>query len=94
MTLTVHWQANVLIDDQDGVRLTDFGMALIAEATAYNYASVHGGGAVRWTAPEVINPGEFGLLTSRPTYASDVYSFACVCIEVSHPFGMATLLLS
>lgn len=63
-------------------RLTDFGMSLVAEATGYNYSSIHGGGAVRWTAPELIDPEEFDLETSRPTFASDVYSFACTCIEV------------
>lgn len=75
-------QGNILIDEDDTVRLTDFGMALIADATAYNYASIHGGGATRWQAPELIDPEEFGFTTSRPTYASDVYSFACICTEV------------
>ncbi|TCD69532.1 hypothetical protein EIP91_007155 [Steccherinum ochraceum] len=73
---------NLLVDDGGKVRLTDFGMALLADATAYNYASVHGGGATRWTAPELIDPEEFNLLTRRPTYQSDVYAFGCTCIEL------------
>ncbi|TCD69559.1 hypothetical protein EIP91_007183 [Steccherinum ochraceum] len=84
---------NILIDDNDTVRLTDFGMALIGEATSYNYASVHGGGATRWQAPEVIDPEEFGLTSSRPTYASDVYSLGIVCVELymnQRPFADLT----
>ena len=71
------------MDDDGHARLADFGMALIADATAYNYGSVHGGGAVRWKAPELLDPEELGLPTSRPTFASDVYSFACTCVQVS-----------
>ncbi|TCD71936.1 hypothetical protein EIP91_000068 [Steccherinum ochraceum] len=72
---------NVLVDDDHCVRLTDFGMAVIAEATSYQYASNHGGGALRWTAPELIDPEQLGLKSSRPTFASDIYSFACTCVE-------------
>ncbi|TCD61804.1 hypothetical protein EIP91_007890 [Steccherinum ochraceum] len=73
---------NILIDTKGNVKLTDFGMALIADATSYNYASVHGGGAMRWQAPELHAPEEFGLTSRRPTYACDVYSFAYVCVEL------------
>ncbi|TCD69553.1 hypothetical protein EIP91_007177 [Steccherinum ochraceum] len=52
------------------------------EPTSYQYASVHGGGAIRWQAPELIDPEEFGLSSSRPTFASDMYSFACICVEL------------
>lgn len=57
-------------------------MSLIAEGTAYNYGSQHGGGATRWSAPELFDPEEFGLESSRPTFQSDIYAFACICIEV------------
>ena len=75
---------NVLINDKDNACLTDFGLALFADASAYNYGSVHGGGAVRWRAPELVAPAEFGQPeeSSRPTCASDIFSFACVGIEV------------
>ncbi|KAH8103138.1 kinase-like domain-containing protein [Cristinia sonorae] len=73
---------NALVDEDGSLRLTDFGMATIAEATPYAYASKHGGGAVRWTAPELIDPEEFGFTSARPTYASDVYSFALTCMEL------------
>ena len=73
---------NVLIDDEGSARLTDFGMSLISEGTGYNYGSTHGGGAVRWTAPELIDPEEFELETTRATFFSDVYAFAMTAIEV------------
>lgn len=64
-------------------------MALIADATSYNYASIHGGGATRWQAPELIDPEEYGFTSSRSTYACDVYSFAFVCIEVCFVYCMS-----
>lgn len=58
-------------------------MSLITEASSYGYASTHGGGAIRWTAPELIDPDEFDMENTRPTPASDIFSFACMLIEVS-----------
>lgn len=74
---------NLLIDETGAVRLTDFGLSLIAEGTAYNYGSHHGGGALRWIAPELFDPEEFGLDNTRPTAKSDIYAFGCICVEVS-----------
>lgn len=74
--------ANILVNDDGHACLTDFGMSLISEATANNYGSIHGGGAMRWSAPEVLDPEVFGLETGRPTFDSDVFSFACTCFEV------------
>ncbi|THH32021.1 hypothetical protein EUX98_g2142 [Antrodiella citrinella] len=71
---------NILVDSDGSTKVTDFGMALVADA-AYNYGSIHGGGAIPWKAPELMYPEGFGLTSSRATYACDVYSFACVCIE-------------
>lgn len=73
---------NILVDGNGALRLGDFGMSLIAEGTGYNYGSLHGGGATRWSAPELFEPEEFGLESSRPTFKSDIYAFACICIEV------------
>ncbi|THH31064.1 hypothetical protein EUX98_g3127 [Antrodiella citrinella] len=73
---------NVLIDQNETACLTDFGMALVAESTPYAYNSRHGGGALHWNAPELSDPEHFGLETRRPTFQSDVFSFACVCVEV------------
>jgi len=73
---------NILMDDSGAACLIDFGLSLVAEGTGYNYGSVHGGGAIRWTAPELIDPEEFDLMDSRPTFKSDVFSFAMTCIEL------------
>ena len=62
--------------------MADFGLAVVAEAESTS-ASLRGG-AWAWLAPELIAPEEFGLSSSgRPTYASDMYSLACVAVEVS-----------
>ncbi|TCD63488.1 hypothetical protein EIP91_005347 [Steccherinum ochraceum] len=74
--------ANVLINDEGRACLTDFGMTLISDATANSYGSIHGGGAMRWSAPEVLDPEVFGLDSGRPTFDSDVFSFACTCFEI------------
>lgn len=57
-------------------------MAVLSDANAYQYGSMHGGGAVRWSAHELFDPEEFGLNSTRPTAACDIYAFACICIEV------------
>lgn len=73
---------NLLVDENGSIRLTDFGLSLIAEGTAYNYGSQRGGGAAHYTAPELFDPEVFCLETRRPTFSSDIYALACVCIEV------------
>ncbi|THH29984.1 hypothetical protein EUX98_g4198 [Antrodiella citrinella] len=73
--------ANILIDSDWTVKLADFGMSLFADTSSNSYGSVRGG-CVRWLAPEIIDPESFGSQSSRPTYASDVYSFACTVIEL------------
>ncbi|TCD69106.1 hypothetical protein EIP91_008748 [Steccherinum ochraceum] len=80
--------ANVLLDSTWTVKLADFGLSVIADASATS-TSAHGG-ALRWLAPEIFDPESFNLQTSRPTYASDVYSFATTVIELytsEAPFG-------
>lgn len=62
------------------MKLADFGLSVIADASATS-TSAHGG-ALRWLAPEIFDPDSFNLRSSRPTYASDVYSFATTVIEV------------
>ncbi|THH29182.1 hypothetical protein EUX98_g5006 [Antrodiella citrinella] len=72
---------NILIDSEENAQLTDFGMSRITETVQETYASMPDG-TVRWQAPEVVDPDLFDLSTKGPTYASDVYSFGCICIEV------------
>jgi len=76
---------NILVDDNGHARLCDFGMARLLEGT--NTGSSTGGhGTIRWMAPElfVLDEVEENNLTfaPKPTTASDIYSFGCVCFEL------------
>ncbi|KAH8083311.1 kinase-like domain-containing protein [Cristinia sonorae] len=71
--------ANILVDDNGRIRLADFGMSVIAESTGNSSAC---GGAKRWLSPELINPEQFNMTSSCPTYASDIYSFALTVVEL------------
>ncbi|THH32590.1 hypothetical protein EUX98_g1593 [Antrodiella citrinella] len=82
-----HGDVNILIDDSYHVHLADFGLAVFADGASNNYGSMRGG-ALRWLSPELIDPEELGLESSRPTYASDIYSFACLYTSQSPFFGM------
>ncbi|KAJ6476215.1 kinase-like domain-containing protein, partial [Mycena sanguinolenta] len=85
---------NILVSDDWSVCLADFGLAGVIE----DPASTTGGaltstadhaGSLRWFAPELIAPTFFGCERFVRTTASDVYAFACVCIELhtgSPPF--------
>ncbi|KAJ6476218.1 kinase-like domain-containing protein [Mycena sanguinolenta] len=83
---------NILVSDDWNACLADFGLASAIEDTA----STTGGaltsnhaGSPRWFAPELIIPTQFGCHRFVRTTASDVYAFACVCIELhtgSPPF--------
>jgi serine/threonine protein kinase len=44
--------------------------------------STNRGGSLYWMAPELLDPGRFGLKFAR-TPATDVYAFGCVCFEVT-----------
>ncbi|KAJ7263103.1 kinase-like domain-containing protein [Mycena rebaudengoi] len=78
---------NVLVDDDGQARLADFGLAFFADATA---RSTTRDGARRWMAPELLRPECVGLSTFQRTTASDIYSFACLCLELytrEYPFS-------
>lgn len=87
-----------MINSDWAVCLADYGQTFMQSAEASSISSPGGltgsrystesndvdvAGAHRWMAPELISP-EF--TDQQPTNASDVYSFGCVCIEVSSIF--------
>ncbi|KAJ7830524.1 kinase-like domain-containing protein, partial [Mycena olivaceomarginata] len=71
--------ANILISDDWTACLADFGLTGVVE----DPASTTGGAlTLRWFAPELIAPTFFGCERFVRTTASDVYAFACVCLEL------------
>ncbi|KAJ6486675.1 kinase-like domain-containing protein, partial [Mycena sanguinolenta] len=76
---------NILVSDDGNACLSDFGLATtIAEAdsTVGFTSSSNRAGSVRWFAPELIDPVKFGCKKFIRTKASDVYAYACVCLEL------------
>ncbi|KAI3609801.1 kinase-like protein [Moniliophthora roreri] len=81
--------SNILVDADGHVCIGDLGLSVFSDVTISTY-SAHRAGAVRWMAPELHHPTRFGLKYSQRTFASDVYSFAYVCVELytgRPPFG-------
>ncbi|KAG9221765.1 hypothetical protein CCMSSC00406_0006708 [Pleurotus cornucopiae] len=74
--------ANILMDADWHARIADFGLAALAETT-FSDESSPGTGAVRWMAPELFEPFQGLGVESGRTKATDVYSFACTCVELS-----------
>ncbi|KAJ7263107.1 kinase-like domain-containing protein, partial [Mycena rebaudengoi] len=70
--------ANILIDDENHVRLADFGLARFAHSPL---GPTNRGGSTRWMAPELLHPESCGIEDFQRTFCSDIYSFACVCLE-------------
>ncbi|KAJ7875390.1 kinase-like domain-containing protein [Mycena olivaceomarginata] len=71
--------ANILIKEDWSACLTDFGLSIFSDATSTR--STNQGGSLYWMAPELLDPGQFGLNFAR-TPATDVYAFGCVCFEL------------
>lgn len=69
------------MDDECHARLADFGLTVFSDSTAVTRTS-NRSGSVRWMAPELLHPQSVGANQFRRTYQSDVYAFACVCLEV------------
>ncbi|KAF7336067.1 Kinase-like protein [Mycena sanguinolenta] len=77
---------NILISNEGNASLSDFGLATSIEdadsTTAGVTTSSNRAGSVRWFAPELIDPTRFGCTKFIRTKASDVYAYACVCLEL------------
>jgi serine/threonine protein kinase len=77
----LYFQMNVLLDDEWHARLADFGLTAFAEATMPSQSTSRRG-SIRWMAPELHRPQSVGLDVFKRTPATDVYAFACICVEV------------
>jgi serine/threonine protein kinase len=80
--------SNILISDDCTVFLSDFGLATTIDDIESDttvgglISSSNRAGSVKWFAPELIDPQQFGCARFVRTPATDVYAFACVCLEV------------
>jgi serine/threonine protein kinase len=68
-------QANVLVDNQGSASLADFGLISFIERSDQ---LTSGRGNPQWMAPEL---NDLDVEFQR-TLATDIYSFACLCVEV------------
>ena len=73
------------MDESGRPRLADFGLSRVvdSQASLVSANSQKGRTSVRWQAPELLDPASFKEETGNVSTRSDVYSLACVFIEVS-----------
>lgn len=71
-------KSNILVDDNRHARLADFGLSCLGHTTQRDSVGVVGE-SCRWAAPELIAPVDRFNIKS---HATDIYSFACACLEV------------
>lgn len=72
---------NILVDQDENIRLADFGLARLAVTLGQTMTS-GGPTNAQWAAPETLWPEAFETKSGKPAKESDVYSFACICIEL------------
>ncbi|KAK7690905.1 hypothetical protein QCA50_006007 [Cerrena zonata] len=72
--------ANVLLDENYNIKLSDFGLSLVADDIVTQATTIER--TPNWIAPELLNPEKFGGNSSKPTLSGDVYAFGCVTIEL------------
>ena len=78
-------QGNILISDDGIAPLGDFGIVGVITGPTVVYLdnmTAPKPGVVRYMAPEVLNPLQFGVSHSNPSKESDVYSLAMTVYEV------------
>ena len=76
------FQRNVLVDSEGTPRIGGLGSA-ISEFSSGARSEVPDM-LTRSSAPELMDPGAFGLSSARPTKASDVYAFGVLLYQVNH----------
>ena len=77
-------EANILINRDGHACVADFSLLVIIpdKANLISAISYLEGGTIRWTSPELLNPGPFGLKDSCQTKESDCYALGMVVYEV------------
>ena len=75
-------KANILIDNEDNPRLTDFSVVTTASEESTIVSPLSADGNLRWTSPELLYPEKFGLKDNCPTVQSDAYALGMVIYEV------------
>ena len=75
-------QANVLVGSDGVPRIAGLGSAFIPSFPVGWLEDPPE--LTRYSAPELINPGEFGLLKTQTTKQSDTYAFGVLVYEVTH----------
>jgi serine/threonine protein kinase len=72
-------QVNIMIDRDNHIRVTDFGLSLVGDDTQGAPTTTRSGAhSEGWTAPELYHDN-----MKRRMMPRDVYAFACVCYMVS-----------
>lgn len=82
-------QSNILVNGDHSGILANFQSASFLPESEVNTGipvSECDPWSVRWNAPELLFPGEFGLDGARLTKETDVYAFAMVMYEVGPLF--------
>jgi serine/threonine protein kinase len=65
----------VLIDEEGRASICDFGLSIIRDGGPTGYTSSNFGGTSRFLAPELLDE-------DTRTVETDIYAYACTCIEV------------
>jgi len=74
-------QQNVLVNNMGYAMLSDFGLSWILDGLPSGHTTSVQGGTLRYLAPELMggsDPDEHVY----PTTKSDVFAFACTCVQV------------
>ena len=75
---------NVLVDENGGIRITDFGLAKKLDPMKSSFSNSTTKGSVGWQAPEMLNE------SSRLTKAVDIFNLGCLFFYIAseeHPYG-------